>query len=161
MAAHCSGCVFTVCVFTAVCVHLGWDKCRAQIPNMGHHTWSYVTFTFAVLWCHTMIDLRSANNQHLVILGNLEILCWTSPQEVARLVTLCHIHYNPLTTEELRRPIKGVCPAVQLFPVFLHMSFRDTNVFGLVDNFTSVRPFPHAEEHTSQRKAKIPVNSRS
>ncbi len=36
-------CVHSVCVFTAVCVHLGWDKCRAQIPSMGHHTWSYVT----------------------------------------------------------------------------------------------------------------------
>ncbi len=36
-------CVHCVCVFTAVCVHLGWDKCRAQIPSMGHHTWSYVT----------------------------------------------------------------------------------------------------------------------
>jgi len=22
---------------------LGWDKCRAQIPNMGHHTLLYVT----------------------------------------------------------------------------------------------------------------------
>ncbi len=32
-----------VCVFTAVCVHFGWDKCRAQIPSMGHHTWPYVT----------------------------------------------------------------------------------------------------------------------
>ncbi len=31
-----------VCVFTAVCVHFGWDKCRAQIPSMGHHTWPYV-----------------------------------------------------------------------------------------------------------------------
>ncbi len=107
---------------------------------------------------HTMIDLRSTNNQHLVILGNLEILCWTSPWEVARLVTLCHLHYNPLTTEELRRPIKGMCPAEHWLPVFLHMSL---SVFGLVDNFTSVRPFPHADEHTSQRKAKIPVNSRS
>ncbi len=47
MAAHCSGCVFTVCVcvcvFTAVCVHVGWVKCRAPIPSMGHHTWPYVT----------------------------------------------------------------------------------------------------------------------
>ncbi len=32
-----------VCVFTAVCVHFGWVKCRAQIPSMGHQTWSYVT----------------------------------------------------------------------------------------------------------------------
>ncbi len=29
-------CVHCVCVFTAVCVHLGWVKCRAQIPSMGH-----------------------------------------------------------------------------------------------------------------------------
>ncbi len=36
----CSRCVW---VFTAVCVHLGWVKCRARIPSMGHHTWSYVT----------------------------------------------------------------------------------------------------------------------
>ncbi len=38
-------CVFTVCVCVhcCVCVHFGWVKCRAQIPSMGHHTWSYVT----------------------------------------------------------------------------------------------------------------------
>ncbi len=30
------------CVFTAVCVHLGWVKRRAQIPSIGHHAWSYV-----------------------------------------------------------------------------------------------------------------------
>ncbi len=41
---HCSGCVFTVCVCVHCCVcALGWVKCRAQIPSMGHHTWSYVT----------------------------------------------------------------------------------------------------------------------
>ncbi len=48
----CSRCVFVcVCVhgvclcvcFHGVCVHLGWIKCRAQIPSKGHHTWSYVT----------------------------------------------------------------------------------------------------------------------
>ncbi len=45
MAAHCSGCVFMVCVcaFTAVFVHFGCDKCRALIPNMGYHTWPHVT----------------------------------------------------------------------------------------------------------------------
>ncbi len=43
MAAHCSGCVFTVCVFTAVCVHLGWVNCRAQTLSMGNHTWPHVT----------------------------------------------------------------------------------------------------------------------
>ncbi len=30
-----------VCVHCCVCA-LWWDKCRAQIPSMGHHTWSYV-----------------------------------------------------------------------------------------------------------------------
>ncbi len=45
MAAHCSGCVFKVCVCSllCVCVHFGWDKCRARILSMGHHTWPYVT----------------------------------------------------------------------------------------------------------------------
>ncbi len=38
---RCSRCV-CVCVFTTVCVHFGWVKCRAQIPSMGHHTWPYV-----------------------------------------------------------------------------------------------------------------------
>uniref|UniRef100_A0A671QKU9 Cyclin-G-associated kinase n=1 Tax=Sinocyclocheilus anshuiensis TaxID=1608454 RepID=A0A671QKU9_9TELE len=30
-------CVHGVCVFTAVCVHLGWVKCRELIPSMGNH----------------------------------------------------------------------------------------------------------------------------
>ncbi len=29
-------------VFTTVCMHFGWVKCRAQIPSMGHHTWLHV-----------------------------------------------------------------------------------------------------------------------
>ncbi len=56
MAAHCSGCVFTVCVCVhwCVCVHFGWVKRRAQIPSMGHHTWLYIMslslfFTFSLL----------------------------------------------------------------------------------------------------------------
>ncbi len=36
-------CVHGVYVFTAVCVHFGWVKHRAQILRMGHHTWLYVT----------------------------------------------------------------------------------------------------------------------
>ncbi len=45
MAALCSGCVFTVCVFTTHCCvcALGWVKCRAPISSMGHHTWQYIT----------------------------------------------------------------------------------------------------------------------
>ncbi len=35
----CSRCV---CVHYCVCA-LGWVKCRAQIPSMGHHTWPHVT----------------------------------------------------------------------------------------------------------------------
>ncbi len=37
-----------VCVHCCVCA-LGWVKCRAQIPSMGHHIWPHVTslhFTF-------------------------------------------------------------------------------------------------------------------
>ncbi len=41
-------CVHGVCVFTAVYVHFGWVKCRAQIPSMGHHTWPYVTSLFLI-----------------------------------------------------------------------------------------------------------------
>ncbi len=31
-----------LCVHYCVCA-LGWVKCRAQIPSMGHHTWPHVT----------------------------------------------------------------------------------------------------------------------
>ncbi len=41
MAAHCPG-VFTVCVFTCVCVCTWMGKYRAQIPSMGNHTWPHV-----------------------------------------------------------------------------------------------------------------------
>ncbi len=41
MAAHCS-----VCVCVCVCM-LGWMKCRAQIPSMGHHTWPHWLY---ILW---------------------------------------------------------------------------------------------------------------
>ncbi len=36
-------CVHGVCVCVCVCVHFGWVNCRAQIPNIGYHTWPYVT----------------------------------------------------------------------------------------------------------------------
>ncbi len=34
-----------VCLFTTHCCvcALGWVKCRAQIPSMGHHSWPHVT----------------------------------------------------------------------------------------------------------------------
>ncbi len=43
MAAHCSRCVFTVCVCSLLCVCTWMGKCRAQILSMGHHIWLYVT----------------------------------------------------------------------------------------------------------------------
>ncbi len=48
MAAHCSGCVLTVCVFTTHCCvcALGWVKCRGPISSMGHHTWQYITYIY-------------------------------------------------------------------------------------------------------------------
>ncbi len=47
-----NGCLLLqVCVFTAVCVHFGWDKCRAQIPSMGHHTWPRV-ISLSLLFCN-------------------------------------------------------------------------------------------------------------
>ncbi len=51
MAAHCSGCVFTVCVLTTHCCvcALGWVKCRAPILRMGHHTWQYITYIYIFL----------------------------------------------------------------------------------------------------------------
>ncbi len=42
-------CVHGVCVFISVCVYFVWVKCRAKIPKMGHHTWSYVLSL--VTWC--------------------------------------------------------------------------------------------------------------
>lgn len=56
----------------------------------------------------------------------------------------------------------GVCPGEHLlFNICLHTSVKNAILTGLVATFTSVRPFPQADEHTSQRNVKIPVNSRS
>ncbi len=49
--------------------------------------------TLVVHWCHTTIVQRSTNNQHLVILVNLEILGKTCVQEVAFLVTSAYDSY--------------------------------------------------------------------
>ncbi len=55
-------CVHGVCVFTTVCVHFGWVKCRARIPSMGHHTWPYVTS----LSLFTLISDRSLDFSELM-----------------------------------------------------------------------------------------------
>ncbi len=56
MAAHCSGCVFTVCVcvFTTHCCvcALGWVKCRGPISSMVHHTWQYITLLLFYYYKH-------------------------------------------------------------------------------------------------------------
>ncbi len=52
------------------------------------HCIQAIHFCQCVCRLHTTINQHSANDQHLVILGNLEILCSTCPREVARLVTL-------------------------------------------------------------------------
>ncbi len=62
-------CVHGVCVFTAVCVHFGWDKCRARIPSIGHshtvsHTWLYVTTSslFLTIVKLSLAILRKSQN---------------------------------------------------------------------------------------------------
>ncbi len=76
LAAHCSGCVFTVCVCVHYCVcALGWVKCRAQIPSMGHHTWPHVTslslishiqfsIHYTIIWCliPERLSVKMTNN---------------------------------------------------------------------------------------------------
>ncbi len=55
-------CVHGVCVFTAVCVHFGWVKRRAQIPSMGYHTSLYVTslslFSLSLTYISFLCGLR-------------------------------------------------------------------------------------------------------
>ncbi len=53
-------CVHGVCVFTAVCVHFGWVKCRAQIPSMGHHTWPHVTSLSLIEFAFVEVSLSDA-----------------------------------------------------------------------------------------------------
>ncbi len=53
-------CVHGECELTAVCVHLGWVKCRAQTLSIGHHTWSYVTSLCQLVgWWHGCSPWRS------------------------------------------------------------------------------------------------------
>ncbi len=66
-------CVHGVCVFTAVCVHLEWVKCRALIPSMGYHTWSHVTShqiesSFLSAWAnaHNIILMAVLTSIHVV-----------------------------------------------------------------------------------------------
>lgn len=68
---------------------------------------------------------------------------------------------SSLTTEELRGPKVGRAPGLHLFTVFLQALVKERSFVGLVAPFTSVRPFPQAEEATSHKKVKIAVTIRS
>ncbi len=48
LAAHCSG-----CVFTTVCVHFGWVKCRAQYNNIIYLNWENKEHisNYFYIWC--------------------------------------------------------------------------------------------------------------
>ncbi len=73
MAAHCSRCVFTVCVFTTHCCvcALGWVKCRAPISSMGHHTWQYITLFFLFFfYIHTYIRGGTVHRCHGSVRGS-------------------------------------------------------------------------------------------
>ncbi len=56
-----NGCpLLQVCVhsvFTAMCA-LGWVKCRARIPSMGHHTWLYVTSLSLYIYIYIYIYIQ-------------------------------------------------------------------------------------------------------
>uniref|UniRef100_A0A8C1IN40 Cell adhesion molecule DSCAM n=1 Tax=Cyprinus carpio TaxID=7962 RepID=A0A8C1IN40_CYPCA len=60
-------CSRRVCVFTAVCVHFGWVKCRARILSMGHHTWLYVIVTITVTLNSISASWRCSSNLVLII----------------------------------------------------------------------------------------------
>ncbi len=62
MAAHCSG-----CVFTAVFVHFGWDKCRALIPSIGCHTWPHVTSLYIYIYIYIYIYTHTHIYIHIYI----------------------------------------------------------------------------------------------
>lgn len=68
---------------------------------------------------------------------------------------------SSLTTEELRGPKVGRAPGLHLFMVFLQALMKERSFVGLVAPFTSVRPFPQAEEATSHKNVKIAVTIRS
>ncbi len=42
-SSECIGCPLLQVYVHCVCA-LGWVKCRAQIPSMGHHTWPHTTY---------------------------------------------------------------------------------------------------------------------
>ncbi len=82
MAAHCSGCVYMVCVCALLCVCAWMGKCRARIPSMGHHTWLYVTslslhfiyFLNITYFCDGSADLHQPLLQFSVLHDSLEII---------------------------------------------------------------------------------------
>lgn len=55
----------------------------------------------------------------------------------------------------------GAAPALHSFAVFLQASKKVMTSEGSVAHFTSVKPFPQAEDETSHMKAKTAVTNRS
>ncbi len=65
-------CVHGVCVCLCVCVCFGWVKCRAQIPSIGYHTWSYITSL-----CHKIFGLWPFDQFEFLVLPKflVHLLC--------------------------------------------------------------------------------------
>ncbi len=98
MAAHCSGCVFTMCVFIAVCVHLGWVKCRALIPSMGHHTWPrHFHFHFHFLFMKCCVGFTSDVTWHTP--SKKFNFCCISPQNICpKVLGIIKIYFGKCET---------------------------------------------------------------
>ncbi len=89
MAAHCSGCVFTVCMCSLLCVCAhGLVKCRAQIPGMGLHTWPHVTSLSLFTFTFDCVFFPACGDTHktrIVCLGQAQSLAY---EELVRLLLM-------------------------------------------------------------------------
>ncbi len=101
MAAHCSGCVFTVCVCSLL--HFGWVKCRARIPSMGHHmSICHFHFNFRQMENMEALDHRwkeLINNSHYssLLIWLCKISC-SSIQNILCNYDLLFAYYNAYRT---------------------------------------------------------------
>ncbi len=66
----CSRCVF---VFTALCVHHAWVKCRVQILSMGHHSCSYVLSLYCFFFILNNGDFHIIYSCMYITYSNLTI----------------------------------------------------------------------------------------
>ncbi len=108
MAAHCSGCVFTVCVFTTHCCvcALGWVKCRAPISSMGHHTWQYITLYYTVkIKTWNMIFPKNDKLFYFLLLVNVLFVCAIN-KDLLSVYYLCIISHNSLRSHHIHLRLK-------------------------------------------------------